>query len=117
MSLGSFYKQKLRDNPWKFELKDYRTPKKNCGIILFSSSEKSTFFHQIGWKIVVENSYGLSPYYLVAKHGHEITGILPLFNVDNRLVSVPFAPYGGPLAQDETTSTMLLKADCINHQK
>ena len=74
------------------------------------TSEKSTFFHQIGWKNVVENSYGVSSYYLIAKKNDEITGILPFFNIDNRLVSLPFAPYGGPLAQDEFTSTLLLKA-------
>ena len=72
------------------------------------TSEKSTFFHQIGWKNVIEKSYGLSPYYLIAKKNGEVSGILPLFNVDNRLVSVPFAPYGGLLAQDESTSTLLL---------
>jgi serine/alanine adding enzyme len=74
------------------------------------NSEKSTLFHQIGWKNVVERSYGLSPYYLIAKKNDEISGVLPFFNVTNRLVSVPFAPYGGLLANDQATSALLLKS-------
>ena len=68
-----------------------------------------TFFHQIGWKEVVEKSFGHKAYYLVAHKDsssvNEITGILPLFSVKSRLfgksmVSLPFATLGGILADD-----------------
>ena len=32
-------------------------------------SPKATFFHQLGWKRVVERTYGLEPAYLTAAEG------------------------------------------------
>ena len=63
-------------------------------------SRISTFYHQIGWRNVVEKTYEHKPIYLIAKEEGEIKGILPLFLMKsmffgNKLVSVPFAPYGG----------------------
>ncbi len=60
----------------------------------------STFYHQTGWKHVVEKSYGHKPYYLLAKEDGVIKGVLPLFFMKSllfgrKLVSLPFAPYGG----------------------
>lgn len=76
---------------------------------------ESTFYHQIGWKHIVEGSYGHKPYYIFAKEHDEIKGILPLFSVKNvffgnKLISVPFAPYGGVCANDDMTKNMLLNA-------
>lgn len=69
-------------------------------------SNSSTFYHQIGWKNVVERTYGHRPCYLIAKEKDEIRGVLPLFLMKSKifgskLVSVPFAPYGGVCADDE----------------
>lgn len=63
-------------------------------------SPSSTFYHQIGWRNVIERTYGHKPYYLFAQENKQIVGILPLFFISNyifgkRLVSLPFAPYGG----------------------
>ncbi len=60
----------------------------------------STFYHQIGWKNIVEKSYQHKSYYLFAEENGQIIGILPLFLVKDvlwgkRLISLPFAPYGG----------------------
>jgi serine/alanine adding enzyme len=73
----------------------------------------STFFHQIGWKDVVERTYGHKPLYLVARENRNIRGILPLFLMKHILfgkflISVPYGDYGGICAEDEETSNALL---------
>jgi serine/alanine adding enzyme len=73
------------------------------------SSEKSTFFHHLGWKKVIENVYGFPSYYLVAKINGTISGVLPLFEIDKKLISLPFTPYGGPLANNNLIASELLK--------
>jgi len=70
-------------------------------------SSTSTFYHQIGWRNVVEKTYKHKPIYLIAKENSEIKGVLPLFLMRSlifgkKLVSVPFAPYGGVCADNET---------------
>ena len=74
----------------------------------------STFFHQIGWRNVVQETYKHKPIYLVAKEEGNIKGILPLFLMKGvifgtKLVSVPFAPYGGVCADDEIAEKMLVE--------
>lgn len=80
-----------------------------------SRSNSSTFYHQIGWKNVIERTYGHKPIYLIAKQNEEIKGILPLFLSESRvfgkkLVSIPFAPYGGICADDEYTEGLIVEA-------
>ena len=74
----------------------------------------STFFHQIGWRNVVQETYKHKPIYLVAKEDGNIKGILPLFFMKSvvfgtKLVSVPFAPYGGVCADDKMAEKMLIE--------
>ena len=74
----------------------------------------STFFHQIGWKNVVERTYKHKPVYLIARKEGEVKGVLPLFLMRSmifgkKLVSVPFAPYGGVCADDEIAEKMLIE--------
>jgi serine/alanine adding enzyme len=74
----------------------------------------STFYHQIGWKNVIEKTYGHKPRYLVAKESDKITGILPLFLLKNiffgkKLISIPFAPYGGVCADSKEVESILLE--------
>ena len=66
----------------------------------------ATFYHQFGWKSAIEKSYGHRAYYLMAKEDGKVVGVLPLFHIKshlfgNKLVSVPFAPYGGVCADNE----------------
>ncbi len=73
----------------------------------------STFFHLMGWKSVVENTYGHEPLYLAARENGQIKGILPLFLMKHILfgrflISVPFGDYGGICAHDEATAHALL---------
>ncbi len=65
-------------------------------------SKESTFFHQLRWKNIIMKTYGFIPHYLVAQENNEIKGIFPLFFLKNRkmLISIPFAPYGGPCADN-----------------
>jgi len=75
-------------------------------------SDRSTFYHQIGWKNVIERSYKHKPIYLIAKDNGEIKGLLPLFLLQsrifgNRLISVPFGPYGVQLRRISTLKNCL----------
>ena len=75
--------------------------------------ENSTFYHQIGWKNIIERTYGHKSYYIIGKEDSKIVGVLPLFLIKSRLfgskvVSVPFGPYGGPLANDVDIRQLLV---------
>ncbi|KAF5438016.1 hypothetical protein C5S35_01115 [Candidatus Methanophagaceae archaeon] len=77
------------------------------------NSQASTFYHQIGWRNVVEKTYKHKPIYMIAKEDSEIKGVLPLFLMRSwffgkKLVSVPFAPYGGVCADNETAERALV---------
>lgn len=74
----------------------------------------STFYHQTRWKNVVMKSYGHKPYYLLAKEDGNIRGLLPLFLIKNmlfgrKLVSVPFAPYGGAIGENKAIEDLLIE--------
>ena len=77
-------------------------------------SSSSTFYHQLGWRNVVKKTYKHKPIYLVAKENGELKGVLPLFLMKSmifgkKLVSVPFAPYGGVCADDGIAEKMLIE--------
>lgn len=74
----------------------------------------STFYHQIGWKHVIEKTYGYKSYYLIANENDKIVGVLPLFLMDSRifgkkLISLPFAPFGGIIVDDEKIKIDLME--------
>jgi len=61
----------------------------------------------------VEKTYNHKPLYLIAKENGVIKGVLPLFLMRSvifgkKLVSVPFAPYGGVCADSETVEKALI---------
>jgi len=71
-----------------------------------------TFFHLSGWQKIVEQAYGHDTFYLLAKHGETIVGILPLGHIKSRLfgnalISNPFCVYGGAIADDESIRNQL----------
>jgi FemAB-related protein (PEP-CTERM system-associated) len=71
-----------------------------------------TFFHRSGWKHVIEHAFRHRTHYVLAEQDGAITGILPLVHVTsllfgNRLVSVPFCVYGGPLAAESESAALL----------
>jgi FemAB-related protein (PEP-CTERM system-associated) len=74
-----------------------------------------TLFHTLTWRDAVEDAFGHESRYLVARREERVVGVFPLTIVSSRLVgtilvSVPYAVYGGLLADDEETSTALLEA-------
>ena len=71
-----------------------------------------TFFHRSGWKHVIEQAFRHRTHYVLAEQDGVITGVLPLVQVTsllfgNRLVSVPFCVYGGPLAAESESAALL----------
>ena len=72
-----------------------------------------SFFHQTGWKRVMEKTYGYEPFYFCSKRGSRITGIAPVFLVSSwltgrSLLSLPFAVYGGICASDPESGQALV---------
>ena len=71
-------------------------------------------FHLIAWKKSIEQTFGYRPMYLVAvREQGQICGVLPLFLVSSlltgrRLVSSPFAVYGGVLADSQEARDSLV---------
>lgn len=76
-------------------------------------SPAATFFHQLGWRWLVERVFGHGAHYLLARRGERIAGVLPLFEMKSllfghALVSLPFAIGGGIAAEDTAAATSLL---------
>ncbi len=81
------------------------------------SHEQATFFHRIGWKTVIEQSFGHKTYYLMAEAGENLIGILPLAHskslfFGNALVSLPFCVYGGVVADNSEAREALEQKAC-----
>lgn len=71
-----------------------------------------TFFHQSGWRKVVEDVFQHRAHYLVAERGRQWEGVLPLFFVKgpflgSNLVSIPYAVYGGMLVDNPRAAVAL----------
>jgi FemAB-related protein (PEP-CTERM system-associated) len=69
-------------------------------------SPSGTFFHLSAWKRVIERAFGHRTYYLLAKRGRRVCGVLPLTHIKsllfgNSLISNAFCVYGGPVADSE----------------
>lgn len=74
---------------------------------------RATFFHQIGWKRVLEATFGYPARYLVAEREGRMCGILPLFACRSirgqvGLYSLPHTVYGGPVGVDAAVEQALL---------
>lgn len=77
------------------------------------SHPSATVFHRLAWSRAVERAYGHRPLHLTAWSGDRLSGVLPLFTVKSLLagqvlVSVPYATYGGILADDDPLARALL---------
>ena len=76
---------------------------------------RATFFHRIGWREVIEDVFGHRCHYLVAERAGRWSGVMPLAVIRSRLfgralVSLPFAVYGGPAANDVDSARALVAA-------
>jgi FemAB-related protein (PEP-CTERM system-associated) len=79
------------------------------------SHPRATFFHQTGWKAVLEHTFGYPAHYLAAWKGDRICGVLPLFACRSikgkrALYSLPHTVYGGVVGEDRATEEALLAA-------
>jgi FemAB-related protein (PEP-CTERM system-associated) len=79
------------------------------------SHPRATFFHQSGWKAVLEETFGYEPRYLAAWRGDRVCGVLPLFacrSLRGRLAlySLPHTVYGGAVGEDREAEEALLAA-------
>ena len=81
------------------------------------SCPNATFFHLAGWKDVVEAAFGHRCYYLLAKSGDEVAGVLPLVHMKsllfgNALISTPILAYGGVATEDREVQARLETEAC-----
>ncbi|MCA0239460.1 MAG: FemAB family PEP-CTERM system-associated protein [Proteobacteria bacterium] len=72
----------------------------------------ATFFHRAGWQRVLKQVFRHDTHFLKAEREGRIVGVLPLAHVKSflfgsSLTSLPFAVYGGVVADDEAAATAL----------
>lgn len=78
---------------------------------VFAHAE-ATFFHRAGWQRIIESVFKHPTFFLLAQRAGRIVGVLPLAQVNSRLfgnslASLPFAVYGGVLADDDEAAAVL----------
>lgn len=82
----------------------------------------ATIYHDWAWRKVLREAFGHRPHYLIAWRGVQVVGILPMVEVKtllfgHSLVSLPFCPYAGPLAEDRGTHDALdTRAEAIGRE-
>ncbi len=83
----------------------------------------ATIYHDWAWRQVLFEAFGHRPHYLIARRNGNVVGLLPLVEVKtllfgHSLVSLPFCPYAGPLAEDRATHDALdARATAIGREK
>ena len=80
-----------------------------------NSHPDAAHVHLWPWKKVIEDSYNKKSYYLIAESESKIIGLLPLFYIKSRLfgkelVSMPYATYGGVLADNGQIQEALINS-------
>ncbi len=98
-------------------LKQAQAGEKNQWDDYVNQHPEATFFHLYGWKQALENTFRHKCYYLYAIDGEKIVGVLPLGHIKsllfgNTLISVPFAVYGGILADNDDVKGFLRQKAC-----
>ena len=74
---------------------------------------RATFFHQTGWKRVLEATFGYRPHYLLAEREGRVRGVAPLFSCRDirgrrSLYSLPHTVYGGIVGEERSDEEALL---------
>jgi len=72
----------------------------------------ATFFHDVRWKDVLEQTFGFRPHFLAARRDRDVVGVLPLCELrplfgKPRLLSLPFAVEAGISAVDDEVRAAL----------
>jgi len=81
----------------------------------FVSKFSDSPYHLYQWKEILQHVYGYKFYYLLAENSKRITGIFPLTIIKSklfgtRIISIPFADYGGPLIENSNQSPLILNS-------
>jgi FemAB-related protein (PEP-CTERM system-associated) len=76
------------------------------------AAPKATFFHRAGWQPVLRDVFRHDTHFLQAQRAGRIVGVLPLAHVKSflfgsALTSLPFAVYGGVVADDDESAAAL----------
>lgn len=76
------------------------------------SRSEGTFFHLSGWREAIKQAFGHGSYYISAKEGGRLMGILPLAHIKSRLfgnalISNGFGMGGGPIAANDSVYARL----------
>jgi FemAB-related protein (PEP-CTERM system-associated) len=86
-----------------------------------SANPRACVYHLWEWGDVLQRTYNLDRWCLAVKEGQRVVGVLPVFYIRgllfaDKLVSLPFCEYGGPLLADysdqsvaESVLMMLMK--------
>lgn len=80
-----------------------------------ASREAANGYHDWAWRDIVERAFGHSCFYLMARAGGAVVGVLPLVEIRSRIfgrtmTSVPFVNYGGVVADSQAAAEALLAA-------
>lgn len=80
-----------------------------------ASVPQGSFYHMYQWRQINERSLGHRTFYLIARDGASVRGVLPLTFVSSPifgriLCSMPFVNYGGPVATDGAAMSALVQA-------
>jgi len=78
------------------------------------SQPAGTFFHLMGWRRLLKDSFGYEPIFLWVVESGNVRGVLPLCMVNSLLfgrclVALPIGVYGGIVASDYQACQMLLE--------
>ncbi len=82
------------------------------------SASGASVFHLYEWKTIIERTYRHQAFYLIAREGDRVAGVLPLFFLESRLfgrtlVSMPFADYGGICGDASKEAARLLLEEAL----
>lgn len=96
------------------EVRPYRDDQRQAWDAYVDAHPQGSLFHGSRWMHAVERTFGHQPLYLWVERQGRCAGVLPLFLVTTlkgrALVSVPYAVYGGIVADDEEAQQALLGA-------
>lgn len=110
------------DNVAGLEVKALAAGDEAAWLTYVQAHPSATVFHLPCWSNAVQGAYGHTPCHLLAWRQGQVVGVLPMFLVKSVfvgkvLVSIPYATYGGIVADDAGVARALLDAASALGQK